>query len=148
MNARNSSLAPEAENSELGRCYRFEHLTLPLVLRDMRFNRDDPAPGEQVPDFDLPTLRGSRFKSADLGESGPALLVFGSYTCPVTDSAAPGLNELYSKFGGQVRFVMVNVREAHPGKAVPQSRAKSHFHRSPRHTIDENMSEIVQRTEW
>jgi hypothetical protein len=48
------------------------------------------------------------------------LLIFGSSTCPVTDNAAPGLNELYVRFGDRVRFVMVNVREAHPGKAVPQ----------------------------
>ena len=48
------------------------------------------------------------------------LLIFGSYTCPVTDGAAPGLNELHARFGDRVRFVMVNVREAHPGKTVPQ----------------------------
>jgi hypothetical protein len=47
-------------------------------------------------------------------------LIFGSSTCPVTDNAAPGLNELYHRFGAPVRFVMVNVREAHPGKAFLQ----------------------------
>ena len=51
---------------------------------------------------------------------GPALLIFGSSTCPITDNAAPGLNELYRRFGSRVRFFMVNVREAHPGAAVPQ----------------------------
>jgi hypothetical protein len=40
----------------------------------------------------------------------------------MTDSAAPGLNELYFRFGDRVRFVMVYVREAHPGKAFPQPR--------------------------
>jgi thiol-disulfide isomerase/thioredoxin len=99
----------------------------------MRFSEDDPAPGDSVPDFDLPTLEGNRWKSADLGESGPALLVFGSYTCPVTDSAAPGLKELYFKFRDQVRFLMVNVREAHPGKSVPQPQ-----------TIEEKMAHAKQ----
>lgn len=47
-------------------------------------------------------------------------MIFGSSTCLVTDSAAPGLNELYLPFGDRVRFVMVNVREAHPGRAFPQ----------------------------
>ena len=103
-----------------GRSYRFEHLALRLVLSDMSFSRDDPGPGDRVPDFDLPTLGGGRFRSADLGETGPLLLIFGSYTCPVTDNAAPGLNELYTRFGNRVHFVMVNVREAHPGEAVPQ----------------------------
>ena len=38
----------------------------------------------------------------------------------MTDGAAPGLNELHGRFGDRVRFVMVDVREAHPGKEVPQ----------------------------
>ena len=108
---------------EVGRLYRFDHLRLSDVMRDMYYSRDDPGPGDRVPDFDLPTLGGGRFRSADLGETGPALLIFGSYTCPVTDSAAPGLNELHARFGDRVRFVMVNVREAHPGEAMPQPKA-------------------------
>ncbi len=108
------------DSLDAGQQYRFEHLALPLVLKDMYFSKDDPGPGGRVPDFDLPTISGGRFRSTDLGENGPALLIFGSYTCPVTDGAAPGLKELYERFGGRVRFVMVDVREAHPGKAVPQ----------------------------
>jgi len=105
---------------DMGRRYRYEHLALPLVLRDMYFSKGDPGPGDRVPEFDLPTLGGGRFRSTDLGETGPALLIFGSYTCPVTENAAPGLKELHGRFGDRVRFVMVDVREAHPGKAVPQ----------------------------
>jgi len=75
-----------------------------------------------VPEFDLPTLGGGRFRYGDLATTGPALLVFGSATCPVTDNAAAGLNELYRRFGDSVRFVKVNVREAHPGEAWPQPR--------------------------
>ncbi len=108
------------DSEEVGRRYRFDHLSLPLVLHDMYFSKGDPGPGDRVPDFDLPTLGGGRFRSADLRETGPALLIFGSYTCPVTDNAAPGLNGLHARFGDSVRFVMVDVREAHPGKEVPQ----------------------------
>jgi thiol-disulfide isomerase/thioredoxin len=86
----------------------------------MSFGKEDPGPGDRIPDFDLPALDGGRFRSTDLTETGPALLVFGSYTCPVTESAAPGLNQLHARFGGQVRFVMVNAREAHPGENIPQ----------------------------
>ena len=50
-----------------GRRYRYEHLALPLVLRDMYFSKDDPGPGARVPEFDLPTLEGGRFRSIDLG---------------------------------------------------------------------------------
>jgi len=119
----NSNTATQKRNEDsqdAGRSYRFDHLALRLVLKDMYFNRDDPGPGDRVPDFDLPTSGGGRFRSADLGETGPLLLIFGSYTCPVTDNAAPGLSELYAGFGDRVHFVMVNVREAHPGEAVPQ----------------------------
>ena len=117
-----SDAQPTEDSLSVGRRYRFEHLALPTVLRDMYFNRDDPGPGDRVPDFDLPTLGGGRFRSTELGETGPALMIFGSYTCPVAESAAPGLNELHARFGDRVRFVMIDVREAHPGKAVPQPR--------------------------
>ncbi len=121
------------DSKDVGRRYRFAHLALPTVLRDMYFSRADPGPGDRVPDFDLPTLGGGRFRSTDLGETGPALLIFGSYTCPVTDSAAPGLKELHARFGDRVRFVMVDVRAAHPGKEVPQPR-----------TLDEKMARAEQ----
>lgn len=100
--------------------YRFDHLRLRDILRDMYFRRGDAGPGDPIVDFDLLTLDGGRFRSAELAETGPALLVFGSFTCPVTDSAAPGLNDLHARFGDDIRFVMVNVREAHPGANVPQ----------------------------
>ena len=51
----------------------------------------------------------------------------------MTDNAAPGLNKLCLRFGHRVRFVMVNVREAHPGKAIPQPR-----------TLDEKMAHAAQ----
>ena len=106
----------------VGQRYRFERLALPIVLKDLHFSKDDPGPGDRVPEFDLPIVGGGRVRSSDLAETGPVLLIFGSSTCPVTDNAAPGLNELYRRFGNRVRFVMVNVREAHPGKALPQPR--------------------------
>ncbi len=115
------SLLDSADNDlKAGRRYRFKHLSMPVVIRDMYFNNDDPGPGDPLPKFDLPTLGGGRFQSADLAETGPAILIFGSYTCPVTDSAAPGLKQLHAGFGDRFRFVMVGVREAHPGKMVPQ----------------------------
>jgi hypothetical protein len=100
--------------------YRFQRLALQLVLDDLRYRPSDPGPGDRVPAFDLPLVGGGCLRSSDLGGIGPVLLVFGSSTCPVTDNAAPGLNDLHSRFGKSVRFVMVNVREAHPGEAFPQ----------------------------
>ena len=103
-----------------GRDYRFERFGLGEALKDMRFEKGAPGTGSPVPRFELTTLDGGTFTSEDLKETGPALLVFGSLTCPMTDSSAPGINELHREFGDRVRFVLVAVREAHPGSAAPQ----------------------------
>ena len=55
----------------------------------------------------------------DLGPR-PVLLIFGSRTCPVTESAAPGLRRLHARFSDQARFLKVNTREAHPGELFSQ----------------------------
>ena len=103
-----------------GAAYRFDHLSMPLIMRDMRFASNDPGPGDPFPEFDLPTLDGGRVRTADLADGGPMLMIFGSATCPITDSAAAGLKASHARYGEQVRFVVVNVREAHPGADFPQ----------------------------
>ena len=101
--------------------YRIQHPSISDVMRDMHIPATDPGPGDRVPDFDLPTTESGRFASDQFADDGrPVLLVFGSLTCPVTESAGNGLHELHARYGRQVRFVMVNVREAHPGAAAPQ----------------------------
>jgi hypothetical protein len=107
--------------------YRFERLKLGHIARDMLFTKNDLGPGDIV-EFDLPVAGGDQFRSADLSENRSALVIFGSYTCPVTASAIPGLNDLHALFGQVVRFVMVNVREAHPGSLVPVSGAPGERH--------------------
>jgi hypothetical protein len=113
------------EQEAAGREYRFQHLSLPLVLRDMYFTSDEPGPGDPTPIFDLATVSGDRIRSWEVTADRPALLIFGSSTCPITDDAAPGLNQLHHRFGDRVRFFMANVREAHPGAAVPQPGTQS-----------------------
>lgn len=103
--------------------YRLEHPTMLDVLRDMRIPASDPGPGDRVPTFDLPTTDGGRFSSDQFdGNAMPVLIVFGSQTCPVTESAGPGLVELHQRYSQAVRFVIINAREAHPGTAIPQPR--------------------------
>lgn len=102
--------------------YRFDHPRFfPDIVNDMYVGKDDLGPGDEVGPFDLPTTRGGRFRSSDLQSQGrPVLLVFGSLTCPITESAAEGLKGLHAVHGSRVRFVMLAVREAHPGQAIPQ----------------------------
>jgi len=42
-------------------------------------------------------------------------------TCPMTASSAPSVQELYNEFGDRVDFVMLYVREAHPGENYAQA---------------------------
>lgn len=102
-----------------GAAYRFNRFGTALLIDDMTFSRDAPGPGDRMPAFDLATVDGGRFRDTDLGAL-PVLMVFGSRTCPVTESAGPVLRRLHAQFGDQVRFVLVNTREAHPGDVVGQ----------------------------
>ncbi len=109
------------ESPDVGRRYRISRPTLGTVLSDLRIPGDQPGPGDEIPRLDLPTTDGGRFSNPTVAAGGrPVLLVFGSLTCPITESAGAGLVALHRKYGDAVDFVVVNVREAHPGAAVPQ----------------------------
>lgn len=101
--------------------YRIEHPSALDVLGDLRIPATDPGPGDRIPSFDLETVDGGRFASDEFdGRGRHVLLVFGSLTCPITESAGDGLVQLHRTYGDSVRFVVVNVREAHPGEHTPQ----------------------------
>lgn len=108
------------EPADVGGDYRFQRLSMSVLMADMSFARDDLGPGDTVPDFDLPTISRRRFRSRGLIHHRATLMVFGSSTCPMTDNSAPGLKDLHRRFGARVQFVMVNVREAHPGARLVQ----------------------------
>lgn len=101
--------------------YRFDHPTMRMVLADLHIPASDPGPGDAAPPFNVLTPDGRTIDHQDLRRDGrPTLLVFGSLTCPVTESAGDGLRGLHARYGDRVRFVLVNVREAHPGVLTPQ----------------------------
>ncbi|WP_327097535.1 redoxin domain-containing protein [Nocardia vinacea] len=107
-----------------GARYRFDRPTFSVIMRDLRIPRDDLGVGDPIPRIDLPTIEGGRFSTDSMVADGrPVLLVFGSLTCPVTESAGPGLLDLHRRYGDAIRFVVVNVREAHPGADIPQPSA-------------------------
>jgi hypothetical protein len=108
--------------------YRYDHFELRHMLADMRFAPGTPGPGDVLPHLDLETLEGERITRDDLDR--PHLFVFGSNTCPMTRSAGGVLGELHREFGDAVRFVLVQVREAHPGEHLPQP---SSFEAKKRH---------------
>lgn len=108
----------ETTNTD-GAMYRFDTFRTAALVSDMYYRADDPGPGDRVPRFTLPTVDGGEVASAALG-TRPVLLVFGSRTCPVTESAMPRINRLHAEYGDRVRFVLVQTREAHPGERIPQ----------------------------
>lgn len=100
--------------------YQFDRLSLSILMADMRFKDEDPGPGDFVPEAHLTLQDGQALPLLDPSGATLTLLVFGSSTCPMTDNAVPGLLKLYKSYGDRVRFLMVNVREAHPGRNAPQ----------------------------
>ncbi len=104
--------------------YTYDTFTTGLIIEDLHFRKSDPSPGDKVPKFDLELVAGGRLRSDELGDR-PVFLVFGSRTCPVTVSAQKPLEKLYERFGEQVRFVLVNTREAHPGDLIPQPKTQA-----------------------
>ena len=102
--------------------YRFEHLNLGLLLEDMRFSRTALAPGDRLLDTTLLNLDGQEVSLRSLAAGGPIALVTGSTTCPATASSMPDLKGLEERYGDHVQFVLLQVREAHPGAEIDQPR--------------------------
>ncbi len=100
--------------------YRYHHVTSQVLSDDMVFRDAAPEPGEPLPDFDLPTTDGRRIRTDDFVSRKPLLLITGSLTCPMTASSNPKLRRLHEQFGSEIAFVMLHVREAHPGEHYDQ----------------------------
>lgn len=115
--------------------YRYERFQLRHMLADLRFDPRGPRPGDLVPGLRLSTVDPGG--SLDLGGfDGPYLLVFGSNTCPMTAAAVTPLRRLRDEFGDRVPFVLVQVREAHPGARLGQAR-----------TLDEKVDQARELSE-
>lgn len=109
--------------SDDGAPYRYNHPRLfPDVINDMFMGKDDLGPGHRLNPPGLTLLDGLCIDSWRSADARPTLIIFGSRTCPVTISAAPGLVRLHERYGEEVRFLLVYVREAHPGGSIPQPR--------------------------
>ena len=101
--------------------YRYKRFTTRLLFRDLRFGKQAAGPGDSFPSFELITTSGDRLVNGDVFGDKPVLVIFGSMTCPMTASAAPSVQGLYDEFGDRVKFIMLYVREAHPGEHFTQS---------------------------
>lgn len=107
--------------SDLANEYRYKRFTTSLLFRDLRFARKAAGPGDAFPSFDLVATDGSHLTNSIVFGDKPVLMIFGSMTCPMTASAAPSVQQLYDEFGARVDFIMLYVREAHPGENYGQA---------------------------
>ncbi len=112
--------------------YRYGHFTLPTLLKDMRFGKKSLGPGDQLPEVDLATISDERLVFGAERLQRPTLLITGSVTCPMTSASMSSLRELHEKYGEQVEFVTLNVREAHPGENYPQPTTSEEKHEHAR----------------
>ena len=101
--------------------YNYKQFQRSHIARDFASAFDQaPQPGERAPDFTARTLTGDRVQLTDYRGEKNVVLVFGSATCPMTAGSVRGLNELFRRCGDkEVEFLLVYVREAHPGDEIP-----------------------------
>jgi peroxiredoxin len=97
--------------------YNYETFRRNLLIKDMVVTKflGAPKPGDKAPDFEGRTLEGDRIRLSDYRGESNVVLTFGSVTCPFTAASVRKLNDLYEEYDGEVEFLFVYVREAHPG---------------------------------
>jgi hypothetical protein len=100
--------------------YRYEHFRTRQLFHDLTFSLSALRAGQPFPDFDLETTDGERVRKKDFIDEEPGLLITASITCPNTEASMAGVKRLHAEFGDDIPFIMVDVREAHPGVNYPQ----------------------------
>jgi peroxiredoxin len=79
-----------------------------------------PEPGDEAPGFELQSLAGEMVKLSDFRGTRNVVVTFGSATCPQTAASIGGLRGLAREFSrSEVEFLLIYVREAHPGVDLP-----------------------------
>lgn len=81
---------------------------------------DGLAAGAQFQDADVYTLDGEKVRLSDFLDK-PLVLEMGSMTCPMYAQSAGPMQNHADRFPG-LNFVVLYVREAHPGERIPAHR--------------------------
>ena len=68
--------------------------------------------GKQAPQFELPTMDGSKFSLQEALTRGPVLAVFFKISCPVCQYALPYFERVYQKYGkGNLSIIGISQNE-------------------------------------
>lgn len=100
--------------------YNYDHFR-PVVMSDdikMTVRSIGPHPGDMAPEFALLDTEGRPWYLSEL-RGQPVVLIFGSASCPMTRGALPSLQEVYQDYGDRTQWLLMYVREAHPGVGLP-----------------------------
>ncbi|PSW15787.1 hypothetical protein C9J01_01870 [Photobacterium rosenbergii] len=122
--------------------YRFSHISMSLLMDDMRFNKGKPAAGDKIPEINMVSTTGEQITWQTFSGK-PVFLTVGSMTCPMTTASIPVLKRLYRAFGNDVEFLMVNVREAHPAENIHQP---STFEDKLKHAVELKHEHLIPWT--
>jgi len=99
--------------------------------------------GERAADATLATLDGESVRLSELWSERPAVVEFGSITCPVFTGKVDVMNALARTYAGEVDFYVVYAREAHPGQRYPAHRS---FEEKVANASEARREEGVDRT--
>lgn len=70
--------------------------------------------GDAAPDFTLQDIEGKKTVKLSELRGKPAVLIFGSCTCPPFVASTQQTARLYESYKGRVQFFLIYIREAHP----------------------------------
>jgi hypothetical protein len=128
---------PQARRSTIShndaQSYNYDRFHPHVLGEDAKLIRHSSGPnlGEKAPDFVLKDTDGKEWHLEQL-RGKPVVLIIGSGTCPLTQGNLPGLQALYDEYGDRSTWLMLYVREAHPGENMPahmdyeQKRSQAH----------------------
>jgi len=100
--------------------YRYDHIKAEMFKEHAQFPEQTLKSGDRLSDFHLSSIDGTMQSTQALWSGKPILLIMGSLSCPMTTASMPDVLQLYKEFGRKVDFVLLYVREAHPGEKIPQ----------------------------
>ena len=117
--------------------YNYDRFHPRTLAEDVKLVRHPQGPhlGDPAPDFVLEDTEGRKWRLSDL-RGKPVVLVIGSGTCPLTQGNLPALQELYDDYQDRSTWLMLYVREAHPGENMPghksyeQKRSQANYFKS------------------
>lgn len=94
--------------------YNFRHFRLKWPVQERK-----ALPGDKAPTGTVYTPDGDSLSLSSLWEDGPAVIEFGSITCPVFNGKIETMEDLARRYEDEVTFAVIYSREAHPGVNYP-----------------------------